>query len=112
MLFGGAGGAGGAAGGAGGAAGGGGKEQIAMGGEGLGALLAAVGVWFRFWLIFCERLSGRVWRSVVIALSVSSGFEFFGPGRRRRAIAHLGRWEEGKGWFGSGWRSGGLGCWC
>lgn len=59
MLFGGAGGAGGAAGGAGGAAGGaaggGGKEQIAMGGEGLGALLAVVGVWFRFWLIFCAR---------------------------------------------------------
>lgn len=48
MLFGGAGGAG-------GAAGGGGKEQVAMGGEGLGALLAAVGVWFRFRLIFCAR---------------------------------------------------------
>lgn len=40
-------------GGAGGAAGGGGNELLAVGGEGFGALLIGVAVWFRLWLSFC-----------------------------------------------------------
>lgn len=53
MLFGGAGGAG-------GAAGAGGKELVAEGGEGFGAPLVRVGVWFRFWFSFCARETDEV----------------------------------------------------